>query len=38
MIHVCSLARLYDTVSETRASHMVTLLRLIDRVERPSEN
>ena len=36
MIHVCSLARLHDTVAETRASHMVTLLRLIDRVERPS--
>jgi len=35
MIHVCSLARLYDTVAETRASHMVTLLRLIDRVQRP---
>jgi predicted protein tyrosine phosphatase len=35
MIHVCSLARLHDTVAETRASHMVTLLRLIDRVERP---
>ncbi len=36
MIHVCSLARLHDTVAETRASHMVTLLRLIDRVERPT--
>ena len=36
MIHVCSLARLHDTVAETRASHMVTLLRLIDRVQRPS--
>jgi len=36
MIHVCSLARLHDTVAQTRASHMVTLLRLIDRVERPS--
>jgi predicted protein tyrosine phosphatase len=35
MIHVCSLARLYDTIAVTRASHMVTLLRLIDRVERP---
>ena len=35
MIHVCSLARLHDTVAETRASHMVTLLRIIDRVERP---
>ena len=35
MIHVCSLARLHGTVAETRASHMVTLLRLVDRVERP---
>jgi predicted protein tyrosine phosphatase len=35
MIHVCSLARLHGTVAETGASHMVTLLRLIDRVERP---
>ena len=36
MIHVCSLARLHDTVAETRASHIVTLLRLIDRVQRPT--
>jgi predicted protein tyrosine phosphatase len=36
MIHVCSLARLHDTVAETRASHIVTLLRLIDRVQRPN--
>ncbi|HZL31408.1 MAG TPA: protein tyrosine phosphatase [Pseudolabrys sp.] len=36
MIHVCSLARLYDTVDEIRARHIVTLLRLTDRVERPS--
>ena len=36
MIHVCSLARLHDTVSETRASHIVTLLRIVDRVQRPS--
>jgi predicted protein tyrosine phosphatase len=35
MIHVCSLARLHDTVTETGASHIVTLLRMIDRVERP---
>ena len=35
MIHVCSLARLHDTVAETGASHIVTLLRLIDRVQRP---
>jgi len=35
MIHVCSLARLYATVDETKARHIVTLLRLTDRVERP---
>ena len=35
MIHVCSLARLYATVDETGAGHIVTLLRLTDRVERP---
>ena len=35
MIHVCSLARLHETVDETGARHIVTLLRLIDRVERP---
>ena len=36
MIHVCSLARLYATVDETGARHIVTLLRLSDRVTRPS--
>jgi predicted protein tyrosine phosphatase len=36
MIHVCSLARLHDTVAETGATHIVTLLRLIDRVQRPA--
>ncbi|MCW5692362.1 MAG: protein tyrosine phosphatase [Pseudolabrys sp.] len=36
MIHVCSLARLYKTVEETRALHIVTLLRLTDRVTRPA--
>lgn len=36
MIHVCSLARLYSTVEETRARHVVTLLRLIDRVQWPA--
>jgi len=35
MIHVCSLARLYATIEETRARHIVTLLRLTDRVQRP---
>lgn len=37
MIHVCSLSRLHATVAETKARHVVTLLRLIDRVQRPSE-
>jgi predicted protein tyrosine phosphatase len=37
MIHVCSLARLHATVDETGARHVVTLLRLTDRVERPSQ-
>ena len=36
MIHVCSLARLHATVEETGARHIVTLLKLIDRVERPA--
>ena len=36
MIHVCSLARLHDTVHETGARHIITLLRMIDRVERPA--
>ncbi len=36
MIHVCSLARLYSTVDQTGARHIVTLLRLTDRVERPA--
>lgn len=35
MIHVCSLARLHATVAETKARHVVTLLRLVERVERP---
>ena len=35
MIHVCSLARLHATVDETKARHIVTILRLTDRVERP---
>jgi len=37
MIHVCSLARLHATVDETGARHLVTLLRLTDRVERPAQ-
>jgi predicted protein tyrosine phosphatase len=35
MIHVCSLSRLSSTIDETGARHMVTLLRLADRVQRP---
>jgi predicted protein tyrosine phosphatase len=35
MIHVCSLARLHETVEETGALHVVTLLKHTDRVERP---
>ena len=37
MIHVCSLARLHETVDETRVRHIVTLLRLTDRVVRPAQ-
>jgi predicted protein tyrosine phosphatase len=36
MIHVCSLARLQDTVEETGASHVVTLLKDRHLVPRPS--
>jgi predicted protein tyrosine phosphatase len=36
MIHVCSLSRLYSTVDETGARHIVTMLRLTDRVSRPT--
>ncbi len=35
MIHVCSLARLYDTVQETGSRHVVTLLKDTDRVVWP---
>jgi predicted protein tyrosine phosphatase len=35
MIHVCSLARLHSTVEETRASHVVTLLKDVNLVSRP---
>jgi predicted protein tyrosine phosphatase len=37
MIHVCSLARLHATVDETGARHIVTLLRVSDRVVRPAQ-
>ena len=36
MIHVCSLARLHETVEATGARHVVTLLKDTDRVERPN--
>ena len=36
MIHVCSLARLSDTVQETRARHLVSLIGDEARIERPN--
>lgn len=36
MIHVCSLARLHDTIEDTGARHVVSLLADEDRIERPS--
>ena len=36
MIHVCSLARLHDTVRETGARHVVTLIKDIALVHRPA--
>ena len=36
MIHVCSLARLHDTVRETRARHVVTLIKDVSLVHRPA--
>src|SRR5262249_41001721 len=36
MIHVCSLARLHETVEETGASHVVTLLNDRHLVARPN--
>ena len=35
MIHVCSLARLHDTVDSVGARHIVTLMRDVDKVVRP---
>jgi predicted protein tyrosine phosphatase len=35
MIHVCSLARLHDTVSDTGARHIVTLIKDVSMVRRP---
>ncbi|QFU15865.1 tyrosine phosphatase family protein [Microvirga thermotolerans] len=34
-LHVCPLSRLHDTVAETRASHVVTLINVGSAVERP---
>jgi predicted protein tyrosine phosphatase len=36
MIHVCSLARLHDTVDSTGARHVVSLLSREDNVSRPA--
>lgn len=35
MIHVCSLTRLHATVTETGASHIVTLMKDVHMVRRP---
>jgi len=35
MIHVCSLSRLHETVEATGARHVVTLLKDVERVQRP---
>ncbi|NWG23895.1 MAG: protein tyrosine phosphatase [Pseudorhodoplanes sp.] len=35
MIHVCSLARLHSTVTETRARRIVTLMKDVSMVKRP---
>ena len=35
MIHVCSLGRLHQTVADTGARHIITLLKDISLVERP---
>jgi predicted protein tyrosine phosphatase len=35
MIHVCSLARLHDTVNDTGARHIVTLIKDVSLVRRP---
>jgi len=36
MIHVCSLARLHETIDSTGARHVVTLLAREDRLSRPA--
>ncbi len=35
MIHVCSLAALSETVRNTRASHVLTVMANVDQVQRP---
>lgn len=35
-LHVCSLARLHETVADTGASHVVTLINVATEVERPA--
>jgi len=37
MIHVCSLARLHETVAATGARHVVSLLKATDLVQRPDK-
>ncbi len=37
MIHVCSLARLHETVEDTGARHVVSLIGDEARIERPCE-
>ena len=36
MIHVCSLAALPETVRQTRASHVLTVMGKVDQVQRPA--
>jgi predicted protein tyrosine phosphatase len=36
MIHVCSLARLHETVEDTGARHIVSLIGDVDGINRPS--
>jgi predicted protein tyrosine phosphatase len=36
MIHVCSLARLHETVEDTGARHVVSLIGDVDGIDRPS--
>ena len=35
-LHVCPLSRLHDTVADTRASHLVTLMGKDAGVQRPA--